>query len=104
MDLDQNFLNPKTIGSFRGLMPVGSRDVDSVGWTALPCEFNDENGRKPTVEEVLAHLGCLTGRLRDEAESYIRLAPRQIDTPYRHRIEAVLHWTVSRLDANAPHQ
>ena len=81
-----------------------SRGVDSVVWTALRCKFNGENGRRPTVEEVLTHLSGLTGRPRDEAERYIRFAPRQIDTPYRRRIEAVLHWTVSPLDANDPHQ
>ena len=83
---------------------AASRGVDSVVWTVLPCKFNGENGRRPTVEEVLAHLSGLTGRLRDEAERYIRFAPKQIDTPYRRRIEAVLHWTVSPLDANDPHQ
>jgi hypothetical protein len=83
---------------------AASRGVDSVVWTALPCKFNGENGRRPTVEEGLAHLSGLTGRLRDEAERYIRFAPKQIDTPYRRRIEAVLHWTVSPLDANDPHQ
>jgi len=83
---------------------AASRGVDSVVWTALPCKFNGENGRRPTVEEVLAHLSGLTGRPRDEAERYIRFAPKQIDTPYRRRMEAVLHWTVSPLDANDPHQ
>lgn len=80
-----------------------SRGVDSVVWTALPCKFNGENGRRPTVEEVLAHLSGLTGRLRDEAERYVRFAPKQIDTPYRRRIEAVLHWAVSAPYANDPH-
>ena len=69
-----------------------ARNIDSVIWTALPPRFNDENHRHPGVEEVLGHLRALTGTARDEAEKYIRRAPRQIDTAYRRRIEAELHW------------
>ena len=68
-----------------------ARDLDGVIWTALPAKFDDED-RTPSEEEVIAHLRRLTGTQRDEAERYIRQAPRQIDTPYRRRIEAELHW------------
>jgi hypothetical protein len=78
--------------------------VDPVVWTALPSKFNAKNGRRPAVEEVFAHLSALTGRLRDRVERYIRFAPKQIYTPYRRRIEAVLHWAVSPLYASDPHQ
>lgn len=67
--------------------------MESVIWTALPAKFNDEEGKKPKPEEVVEYLSGLTGALRDTAERYIRLAPRQIDTPYRRRIEAALQWT-----------
>lgn len=70
-----------------------SRGIDSVVWTALPARFNDEEGKRPTSEEVIEYLRSLTGAMRDNAERYIRLTPRQIDTPYRRRIEAALHWT-----------
>jgi hypothetical protein len=58
-----------------------SRGIDSVVWTALRPKFNDENGRAPTVEQVVLYLSRLTGRARDDAEHYIRFAPMQIDTP-----------------------
>jgi hypothetical protein len=85
--LDQSFLNPKTIGSFGWLIPLKLRGVDSVVRTALPCKFDGENGRKPTVEMCWL-ISAVTGRLRDEAERYIRFALRQIDTPYRRRIRS----------------
>ena len=72
---------------------AASRGVEGVMWTALPPKFNGEEGRTPEVEQVLEYLGGLTGAPRDAAECYIRCAPRQIDTRYRRRIEAALHWT-----------
>jgi hypothetical protein len=70
-----------------------SRGIKCIVWTALPPKFDGGNRRVPTVEEVVSYLSRLTGRTRENAERYIRFAPRQIDTPYRHRIEAALDWT-----------
>ena len=69
-----------------------ARKLDAVVWTALPPKFGGCE-RIPTEEEVVRHLRALTGSNRDQAERYIRRAPRQTDTTYRRRIEAELGWT-----------
>jgi hypothetical protein len=71
---------------------ASAHGVTSVIWTALPSRFRGED-RTPTSDEVLEHLRQLDGAQRDNAERYVRLAPRQIDTAYRRRIEAALGWT-----------
>jgi len=81
---------PKEIPNL-GKWAVG-RNIDSVIWTALPPKFNRQEGRQPSMEEVLMHLRALSGTALDKAEEYIRRAPRQIDTAYRRRIEADLQW------------
>ena len=70
-----------------------ARNIDHVVWTGLPPKFKREDHRLPTEEDVLKHLRRLHGTELDDAERYIRRAPRQIDTQYRRRIEAELGWS-----------
>ena len=69
-----------------------ARKLDAVIWTALPPRFKEENGTVPEETDVVNCLRKLRGAIRDEAERYIRQAPRQIDTAYRRRIEAEFGW------------
>ena len=68
------------------------RAVDGVVWTALKPKLGTSY-RTPQVDEVIDHLRGLTGAQRDMAEEYVRLAPRQIATPYRRAIEEALGWS-----------
>lgn len=68
-----------------------TRSVDAVVWTALPQKFHASEA-VATSAEVVDYLRTLRGRVREEAERYIRNAPAQIDTRYRRDIEAALGW------------
>ena len=71
-----------------------ARSLDAVVWTGLPSRFEGKkDGEPPEGDEIVTYLRQLTGTKRDNAERYIRRAPRQTDTVYRRRIEAELGWT-----------
>jgi hypothetical protein len=70
-----------------------SRGVDSVVWTALLPQFTNANDGTPTCKRIIEYLAGLTGSVRDNAERYIRMTPRQIDTKYRREIEVQLNWS-----------
>ena len=67
-----------------------ARELEAVVWTALAPTFKEAGG--PIDDRVIKHLRTLRGAQRDEAERYIRRAPRQIDTAARRRVEAEFHW------------
>jgi len=66
--------------------------LDAAVWTALPPKFGDQEVC-PSIDQALAHLRGLPHEQRRKAERYVRMTPRQVDTPYRRRFEAELRWT-----------
>lgn len=68
-----------------------TRGLSGVVWTNLPCKFNGQQAM-PSETEVVAFLRALNGPTRAAAERYVRRAPAQINTPYRHGIERELGW------------
>ena len=73
---------------------AAARGFEGAVWTALKPRINGEN-RVPSEKEVIEHLDGLSGTARDSAEEYVRLAPRQIATPYRTAIETAFGWTAA---------
>lgn len=67
-------------------------NLDAVIWTKLKPRF-DEQERVATEEEVITHLHALSHEQRANAERYVRMTPRQIDTPYRRRMEKEFGWS-----------
>ena len=70
--------------------------LDAVAWTALPPKFGNEEIR-PDVEQAVAHLRQLPHERLRNAERYIRMTPRQVDTLYRRRFEVEFGWTPESL-------
>lgn len=92
--------SPDGVSQHAGATAVGrwatDRNFAGVVWTALQPKFGAAY-RTPTLDEVIGHLARLEGGERDTAEEYVRLAPRQVETPYRTAIEGAMGWTPSGL-------
>ena len=67
--------------------------VAAVLWTALPPLFDKKVGRVPSIDEAVTYLRGLRHEQRRNAERYVRMASRQVDTPYRRRFELEFGWT-----------
>jgi len=68
------------------------KGATSVIWTALPPKYREVNGTIPSIEEALEFLQSLDAGQKQRAEEYIRKAPEQVRTPYRHEFEINLGW------------
>lgn len=92
--------SPDSASQHAGAEVIGNWAVEryfaGVVWTALKPKIGADY-RTPTQDEVVGHLGRLRDVERDAAEEYVRLAPRQIVTPYRTAIEGRLGWTPTGL-------
>ena len=47
----------------------------------------------PTPDQAVEHLRSLPHEQRRNAERYVRMTPRQVDTPYRRRFELEFGWS-----------
>jgi cation transport regulator ChaC len=71
---------------------AAAHGLGATVWTALGPRFNGQE-ISPSVDQVIEYLRHLTGTARENAECYVRCAPRQVDTHYRRRIEAEFGWS-----------
>ena len=67
-------------------------NLDAVVWTNLNSNFKDDESL-PSKEEAISYIRSLDINKRQNAEEYIRKAPRQIDTEFRRFFEMELGWT-----------
>jgi len=68
-------------------------NLDAVVWTALKPKFRGKIDEVPSSDEVISFLQKLPPEKKKVAELYVRLAPLQVNTSYRRKIELDLNWT-----------
>ncbi len=74
------------------------REVDSVIWTGLPCNWMEKRGCNYSLDDALAYLqGLANNRGKDQdshekAQEYVRMTPSQIQPPSRPIIRQRLGW------------
>lgn len=63
---------------------------EAAVWTALASNFVEKTDyRAYTVEDAIAYLRSLTAEKRALAEEYIRKAPPEVKTPFRHAFDSL---------------
>ncbi len=72
---------------------ASDRGIGRVIWTGLPPRFKCEDERIPSADEAVCYLKLLKGKMKKDAEEYVRNAPIQINTKYRRRFESEFGWT-----------
>ena len=77
---------------------AAARDVEAVIWTDLPPKFAGDDGRIPSVQEVVSYVQKLPEEPRAAAIEYIRRAPTQVDTAYRREIARLIPETAANND------
>lgn len=55
-----------------------ARSIDAAIWTALPPQFDGEEGKIVDAQTIIERLERMQGTLRDGAERYVRCAPRRL--------------------------
>jgi len=66
------------------------KGLDGVVWTALKPGFPGARGKRPSLDDILGHVGKLEGVNRKRAAEYVRRAPAQIATEWRKAIGQAL--------------
>ena len=69
------------------------KELDAVIWTDLSSNFKERTGMDFNEDNIIKYLKNLTGKELEEAEKYVRRAPKQVKTRIRRRIEKELGWT-----------
>lgn len=64
--------------------------VDGVVWTALKPGLQGARGMRPSLGDILGHIGTLKGSAREKATEYVRRAPKQIATEWREAIQQAM--------------
>lgn len=61
-------------------------DFDAAVWTALEANYEQQQGRKFSVDDAAAYLKNLPESPRENALRYIRSAPAEVDTRLRQKL------------------
>jgi hypothetical protein len=67
--------------------------LDAVVWTALASNFMEKTNEPFSVEVAVRYLETKTGKVLEDALTYIRNAPSEVQTPLREAVNA--RWPVS---------